>query len=152
MSKQTEALKLALEALRDYRRSDDDRVSVAMGILQEALAEDSSGTEQPARCRHRIADARNPVVKSGYLCVDCGALFAAADHTKQPAQEPVCDKDPQGCWSVRCQLGKVCKNTSPQPSKPWVGLVWGELPEDGHNHDFLRGAAWAEAKLREKNA
>ena len=28
-------------------------------------------------------------------------------------QEPVCDKDPHLCWSVRCQLGKVCKNTSP---------------------------------------
>ena len=25
-------------------------------------------------------------------------------------QEPVCDKDPQGCWNVRCQLGKQCKN------------------------------------------
>ena len=29
-------------------------------------------------------------------------------------QEPVCDKDPQGCWNVRCQLGKKCKNTPPQ--------------------------------------
>ena len=40
--------------------------------------------------------------------------------TTQPAQqqEPVCDKDPQGCWSVRCQLGNVCKNTSPPASKP----------------------------------
>ncbi len=43
IDKKDEALKLALEALRDYRRSDDDRVSVAMGILQEALA------EQPAQ-------------------------------------------------------------------------------------------------------
>jgi hypothetical protein len=32
-------------------------------------------------CQHRIADARNPIVHSGYVCVDCGALFAAADHT-----------------------------------------------------------------------
>ena len=28
-------------------------------------------------------------------------------------QEPVCDKDPRGCWSVRCQLEKKCKNTPP---------------------------------------
>jgi len=37
----------------------------------------------------------------------------------QPAQEPVCDKDPQGCWNVRCQLGKKCKNTPPaaQPAQ-----------------------------------
>lgn len=34
----------------------------------------------PASCTHRIVDARNPVVTSGYICVDCGALFAAADH------------------------------------------------------------------------
>ena len=29
------------------------------------------------------------------------------------ANEPICDKDPRGCWSVRCQLGKNCKNTHP---------------------------------------
>ena len=31
----------------------------------------------------------------------------------QPAQESVCDKDPRGCWNVRCQLGKKCKNAQP---------------------------------------
>lgn len=31
-------------------------------------------------CHHRIVDARNPIIKSGYICIDCGALFAAADH------------------------------------------------------------------------
>jgi hypothetical protein len=38
----------------------------------------------------------------------------------QPEQEPVCDKDPQGCWNVRCQLGDKCKNTPPaaQPAVP----------------------------------
>lgn len=44
-TKQTEALKLALEALKDYKRN-DDRVSIAMGILQDALA------EQPAPSSH----------------------------------------------------------------------------------------------------
>ena len=44
------------------------------------------------------------------------ALVAAAERERlaQPEQEPVCDKDPQGCWNVRCQLGKVCKNTPPR--------------------------------------
>lgn len=32
------------------------------------------------QCSHRIADVRNKVVKSGYMCLDCGAVFAAADH------------------------------------------------------------------------
>ena len=36
----------------------------------------------------------------------------------QPEQEPVCDKDPQGCWNVRCQLGKKCKNTPPAQKRP----------------------------------
>ena len=39
----------------------------------------------------------------------------------QPEHEPVCDKDPQGCWNVRCQLGKKCKNTPPQ--RTWAGLT-----------------------------
>ena len=28
-------------------------------------------------CRHRIVDVTNEVVKSGYMCMDCGALFGA---------------------------------------------------------------------------
>lgn len=40
----------------------------------------------------------------------------------QPEQEPVCDKDPYYCGYVRCQLGKVCKNTAP-PKREWVGLT-----------------------------
>ena len=43
------------------------------------------------------------------------------------------------------------EHTSPPAQRTWVGLVWGELPEDGQNHDFLRGAVWAETKLKEKN-
>ena len=45
-----------------------------------------SARAQPAQqCTHRVVDARNSIVKSGYMCVDCGALFAAADHGAQPA-------------------------------------------------------------------
>ena len=49
------------------------------------------------QCRHRIADARNPVVKDGYLCVDCGALFSAADHA-MPKQEA---KDEPVAWYLQ---------------------------------------------------
>jgi DnaJ-class molecular chaperone len=31
-------------------------------------------------CAHRLADARNAAIQSGYVCVDCHAVFAAADH------------------------------------------------------------------------
>jgi hypothetical protein len=48
--------------------------------------------------------------------------------------EPVCDKDPQGCWSVRCQLGKKCKNTppaaQPAPVQPMAHIV-GEIDHAG---------------------
>ena len=46
---------------------------------------------------------------------DCAeAITAIKEALAQQEQEPVCDKDPQGCWNVRCQLGKKCKNTPPQ--------------------------------------
>jgi hypothetical protein len=54
----------------------------------------------------------------------------------QPGQEPVCDKDPQGCWNVRCQLGKQCKNLA-QPAQEPVGTL-NISRYKGHlvNHDF----------------
>ena len=74
---------------------------------------------------------------------------------KQEQGEPVCDKDPRGCWSIRCQLGKKCKNT-PQ-TKEWVGLTTAQL-----NSISDRMRTWnsfqitdvyfaIEAKLRELN-
>lgn len=56
-----------------------DMQEIANGALLAAA-------QPPAvACNHRIADARNPIVASGYICVDCGALFNAADHTHPPA-------------------------------------------------------------------
>ena len=73
-------------------------------------------------------------------------------------QEPVCDKDPRGCWSVRCQLGKVCKNTSLQPQREWVGLTDEEFRQacwssglDGLTEDREYACRAIEAKLKEKN-
>lgn len=71
-----EALKLALEALRNSQDYKQGRASTIEAVedIEEALA--------------------------------------------QPVQEPVCDKDPQGCWNVRCQLGKKCKNTASPAAQP----------------------------------
>ena len=33
-----------------------------------------------SKCAHTLADIRNDAIKSGYACIKCGALFAAADH------------------------------------------------------------------------
>lgn len=44
---------------------------------------------QAPACQRRIVDARNAIVKAGYVCLDCGALFAAGDHdAAQPAPQP----------------------------------------------------------------
>lgn len=89
-------------------------------------------------------------------------------------QEPVCDKDPQGCWNVRCQLGKQCKNLA-QPAqepdaltiayqsgfydgkkaaqRPWVGLT--EKDFSAINQSCLtklQAATSAESILKEKNS
>ena len=90
----------------------------------------------------------------------------------QPQQEPVCDKDPSLCGFTLCQLAKVCKHT-PRNTMPikivgpnleqilnaagfykreWVGLHLDDMPEEHVvDRSFLRGARWAEAKLKEKN-
>jgi hypothetical protein len=46
---------------------------------------------QSNTCAHRIVDARNKFVESGYLCIDCGTVFAAVHTDAAPAQsgEPV---------------------------------------------------------------
>ena len=79
---------------------------------------------------------------------------------KQEQDEPVCDKDPRGCWSISCQLDKKCKNT-PQ-TKEWVGLTEYEIKgvlglseswvgEDCSIPDMIGFAKAIEAKLKEKN-
>lgn len=83
------------------------------------------------------------------------ALAQSRSDEEQPAQqqEPVCNKDPQGCWSVRCQLGKVCKNKYPPASKPWVGLTDEERKraiQFNNAHEAL--AVVIEAKLKAKNS
>jgi hypothetical protein len=55
-----------------------------------------------ALCSHRIADVRNEVVKSGYMCLDCGALFAAADHASEPKALTLTDEQRDALeWAVR---------------------------------------------------
>ena len=119
-----EALRLALEALKNNRRTHHycEDTWYSCPKHEDGCANDSEGDEcncgadeanaeieqaitaikaaleaKDEQCRHRIADARNPVVKDGYLCVDCGALFSAADHA-MPKQEA---KDEPVAWATR---------------------------------------------------
>lgn len=52
------------------------------------------------------------------------ALYAAPPPAASaPKDAPVCDKDPRGCWNVRCQLGKVCVKAAPPPAPSQPRLV-----------------------------
>ncbi len=97
------------------------------------------------------------------LLMDAGVALRQAIE-KAEKQEPVCDTDPRGCWSVRCQLGNKCKNT-PAPQREWVGLTDEDRLHlvDTHvgfvspfhplsNDDWINYASAIEAKLKEKNA
>ena len=72
-------------------------------------------------------DAKNLAT---YIQEDCDFTMRTLRQAIEVAekQEPVCDKDPHLCWSVRCQLGKVCKNTAP-PKREWVGLTDEEIAQ-----------------------
>lgn len=45
---------------------------------------------------------------------------------EQPKEKLVCDKDPFYCWSISCQMGKVCNHTA-SPKREWVGLTDDEI-------------------------
>ena len=55
-------------------------------LAREAARAALAAPEQ-ATCLHRIADMRNEIVESGYMCLDCGAVFAAADHSTAPSPQ-----------------------------------------------------------------
>ena len=113
-------------------------------------------------------------------CTPRGRWLAEKELAK-PEQEPVCDKDPFYCWSIRCQVGKVCKHTAqPEPKsistndhlcamlrqvhdvlactalpmkRKWVGLTINEVWDvyEEDNYDAVQFARAIEAKLKEKN-
>ena len=110
MTKQTEALKLALEALEsidvDYRSPggwavevsfDEPKCNSAITAIREALAEESSGTEQPQQENQMPKPTRDipPEPKN---------LFAKTpSQPAQPQQEPVAhqyrEMNDDGTWS-----------------------------------------------------
>ena len=69
----TEREALNWEPIREFWRNNS---GVNWDELEAAIKEALAQTEQEP-CRHRIADIRNEAIKSGYMCMDCGALFGA---------------------------------------------------------------------------
>jgi hypothetical protein len=147
-----EAMKLALEALGEIEWSNNsqwqsDRAKVAITALRQAL-------EQPAqKCSYPYCGCNS---KAWCKVERNEALNKKAENARALGldYEPVCNKDPQGCWNVRCQLGKKCKNTSAQ--RTWVGLTDEEVDECFEfiiedSTQAVRFYRAIEAKLKEKN-
>ena len=67
-----------------------DCAKVALNAFKKEAEEDRIKSIITS-CKHRIVDARNQHVTSGYLCVDCYAVFSAGDHSVK--KEPLLVKD-----------------------------------------------------------
>lgn len=128
MTKQTEALKLALEALNSFPAKHlTPFISSARTALREALAEESSGTEQPER--HELQ-------KDGKHPAPCARFCEAT--------------------AFNIEIRGLRKRLAEQPAqrKPWVRLT----DEDHEQaikvclHVGVEGLVfWLEDKLKEKN-
>ena len=97
-----EAMKLALEALEAGEYYIDDLEAIV-------YAADDLGThEDRAKMQAAIVALREALANE--------ALDKKAENARELGldYEPVCNKDPQGCWNVRCQLGKKCKEPPAQ--------------------------------------
>jgi len=160
-----EVLRLALEALEPLVRRaapwgelDWLNGCKAITALREALAEQPA--QQDSTCSNALRAQGKAYPRT---CKKCGlgpcielaqqALDKMAENARELGldYEPVCNKDPQGCWNVRCQLGKKCKNTPAQ--RTWVGLSDEDIGMcldvgDGSMSKIIQAI---EAKLKEKN-
>ena len=160
MSKQIEALKLALEALEyisSHYMSLPKIGCMALAAVEEALAQ-PDGCQCPAcKVTPHASDCavHNEPAYPKNAC-DCGAqpeqepvawvVQYAHDHKDIDFYEPDIEDLPVGTKLY----------TSPQPSKPWVGLTDEEvdyiMARNDPHCDEINFARAIEAKLREKNA
>ena len=148
MSKQTEALKLALEALKEV--SYDQAYATEIAAIREALA-DSALERMAENARelgldYEAAQQQEPVGEA-YLCDKCQTPFDGAYYC------PECGHNTATKESVY---------TSPPASKPWVGLTEKEKRDARNSVSYsplaMTMGEWTEAvqdateaKLREKN-
>lgn len=143
MDKKTEALKLALEALKigyDYAVDETQRFHVEMAGYKPK--------------RHEAMDADVRQIDDAIT-----ALRAALEEQPAEQQEPVAwryngklhEFDPSD-WAT----GPVTPLYTSPPAKPWVGLTDEETITQANKElfpgAFARGAIWAQLKLKEKNA
>ncbi len=120
-----------------------------------ATANIADGRE--GQCNHRVADARNPVITSGYICVDCGALFAAADHERAAtAAKDAAEKPAGASFEAWCKLkgldANKCDNTNCWIRYAFEGgqaapISEGILPPDRIRFDFINADGSEDSKV-----
>ena len=147
MSKQTEALKLALELALDVRANSDARLVAKAIALTNVI--DAALAEQPAQ-------QQEPVAWHGY---DLDGMVEAFDrvievhyNSKQPFHSPVDSDARMALRILRGFIPSMKRYTSPPASKPWVGLTNQELIDLTAIYSGAPLYCAIEAKLREKNA
>ena len=130
------AAEMALEALEFaaseiYNEHNDDVIADAIKALRQALAQKQT------------------------KCPRCGEVNPAEIHTCSPQvaqeQEPIAWKD-KAYGNLHHQNFGNSIPLYTAPPKQLVGLHLNDMPEGcAVDKSFLRGARWAEAKLKEKN-
>jgi len=137
---QIEVMRQALDALYDI-----DATGVPVGHIDSVIDALRLAIEQAERVK-RAEEA-----------------FAAASEEMKgeqaERQEPGCDKDPRGCWNVRCQLGKVCKSAAPPQCQPLTDSVRemrdvqgadGNWNYDPYMHGLYNGLEFAVSLLEQR--
>jgi hypothetical protein len=136
MTKEREALKLALEALK--------KIAFAGMAAPPEMSEEG-------RTKWHAREAFN------FIGIAAWTLDSIKEVLAQPEQEPVARIGMIG----EDHFAEVCRKAGGNSSTPlyaappkrtWVGLNWGDLPEEWvGDTKFLTGAKWAEQILEEKN-
>lgn len=137
--KQVQALRMALDMIECEKH---DRRHVRWAIVDALKEWKPALAKQPAQ--------QEPVLQEieQYRLQMAGISTAAIGYWKEsdgihPDYDTIALRDVAKLYAKYDELYRA--------QRTWVGLLWGNLPEDGQNHDFLRGAVWAEAKLKELN-
>ena len=141
MTTQTEALKLALEAL-------------------EAVQPECDDFHHKKKEMHDWSEACKPLERYNQ------AITAIKEALAQPEQEPVgfvvdryngantpsLPPTATVAWlNDNPKIGQILYANTP-PQRTWVGLTWNDVPDEWVGKvAFMEGAKWADKQLKEKN-
>ena len=135
-----ETLKLALEALEAGDWYINQLEMIVYSVDDDGTHENRAKVQKAVTAikKYMAQPEQEPVAVYGY-CPQCGAKGVMRE------------RRPNG--NDKCANGHTYpSSTSTPPQRTWVGLTWDDAPRGtGKSADWVAGARWAEAILREKN-